>query len=47
MKDNPKDILDFLNGIPDKFDILEEGVDLQTQKEYLDYSHSFDLGELT
>lgn len=47
MKDNPEDIQNFLDGIPDKFDILEEGVDLQTQKEYLDYSHSFDLGELT
>ncbi|WP_373520808.1 hypothetical protein, partial [Aquiflexum sp.] len=47
MKDNPEDLQNFLDGIPDKFDILEEGVDLQTQKEYLDYSHSFDLGELT
>ncbi len=47
MKNNPKDIQNFLDGIPDKFDILEEGVDIQTQKDYLDYSHSFDLGELT
>jgi hypothetical protein len=47
MKDKHKDIQNFLDAIPDKFDILEEGVDLQTQKEYLDYSHSFDLGELT
>ncbi|WP_373521018.1 hypothetical protein [Aquiflexum sp.] len=47
MKEKYEDIQNFLDGIPDKFDILEEGVDFQTQKEYLDYSHSFDLGELT
>jgi len=47
MTNEQKDIPDFLNNLPDKFDILEEGVNIQTQKEYIDYSHSFDRGELT
>ncbi|MEJ7683093.1 MAG: hypothetical protein WKG06_35610 [Segetibacter sp.] len=33
--------------MPDKYDILEEGIDILTQKEYFDYSHTFDRGELT
>ena len=47
MDDKHKEIRKFLENIPDTFDILEQGVDNQTQKEYLDYSHSFDRGELT
>ena len=47
MIDNHKDIRDFLNNIPDQFVIMEEGINVQTQKEYIDYSHSFDRGELT
>lgn len=47
MTNKHEDIKEFLNGLPDTFDILEEGIDLQTQKEYLDYSLSFDRGELT
>lgn len=47
MIDKHKDLQDFLNNIPDKYDIMEEGIDVQTQKEYIDYSHSFDRGELT
>lgn len=47
MTDKHEDIKEFLNGLPDTFDILEEGIDIQTQKEYLNYSHSFDHGELT
>jgi len=42
-----EDIRKFLENIPDKFDILKEGIDVQTQKEYIDYSHTFDHGELT
>lgn len=47
MTDKHEDIRKFLNELPDTFDIMEEEIDLQTQKEYLDYSHSFDRGELT
>ena len=47
MTEKHEDIRKFLNALPDSFDILDEGVDIQTQKEYLDYSHSFDRGELT
>ncbi|MBK5194457.1 MAG: hypothetical protein JJE08_00270 [Proteiniphilum sp.] len=47
MTDRPEDIRKFLESIPDRYDILEEGIDIQTQKEYIDYSHSFDHGELT
>lgn len=47
MKNKHEDIREFLNNIPDKFDILEDGIDIQIQKEYLDYSHSFENCELT
>lgn len=47
MTDKHEDIREFLNNIPDKYDIMEEGIDVQTQKEYIDYSHTFDRGELT
>lgn len=47
MKDKDDDILKFLDSMPDKYDILEVGIDTQTQMEYLDYSHSFGHGELT
>ncbi len=47
MTDKHDDIKKFLDTLPDTFDILEVGIDIQTQKEYLDYSHSFDRGELT
>lgn len=47
MTDKHDEIREFLENLPDTFDILKEGIDFQTQKEYLDYSHSFDFGELT
>lgn len=47
MTDKHDDIREFLNNLPDKYDILEEGIDIQTQKEYIDHSHTFDRGELT
>ncbi len=47
MTGKQKDIQDFLENIPDQFHILEEGINIQTQKEYIDYSHSFDSGELS
>ena len=47
MTDKHKDIQKFLENIPDKFDILEEGISLETQKEYIDHSHTFDRGELS
>lgn len=37
----------FLESIPDTFDIFEEAIDVQTQMEYIEYSHSFGSGELT
>lgn len=37
----------FLLHQPEDLDILEEGIDFQTQLDYLEYSHSFDRGELT
>ncbi|HET6559895.1 MAG TPA: hypothetical protein VFG54_21390 [Prolixibacteraceae bacterium] len=37
----------FLLHHPEELDILEEGIDFQTQKDYLEYSHSFGRGELT
>lgn len=47
MTNKNKDIREFLKNIPDKYDIVEEGINIQTQKEYIDYSHSFTRGELT
>lgn len=47
MNDEHEDIEKFFNELPDTFDIMEEGIDLQTQNEYFGYSHSFDRGELT
>jgi hypothetical protein len=47
MTDKEEDIRKFLEGMPDHFDILKEGIDMKTTMEYLDYSHSFDHGELT
>lgn len=47
MIDKPDEIKKFLENIPDNFDILEEGIDIQIQKEYIYHSHTFDCGELT
>ncbi|MDP3913442.1 MAG: hypothetical protein Q8R96_06880 [Bacteroidota bacterium] len=47
MQDNPEDIQKFLENIPDQFNILEKGIDFKVQAEYVEYSHSFDRGELT
>ena len=47
MTDQHDDIRKFLNNLPEKYDILEDGIDVQTQKEYIDDSHTFDRSELT
>ncbi|MCF8307443.1 MAG: hypothetical protein K9I68_00390 [Bacteroidales bacterium] len=47
MTDEHEEIRQFLDSIPDNFQILEEGIDFDLQKKYLDYSHSFERGELT
>ncbi|HLN73648.1 MAG: hypothetical protein ACM3O8_00195 [Methylococcaceae bacterium] len=47
MTDKNDDIRKFSESMSIKYDILEEGIDIETQMEYLEYSHSFDLGELT
>ena len=47
MNDKDEDIRELLDNLPDKLDILEQRVDFQIQKEYIDYSHTFDRGELT
>ena len=46
MIDDDESIRAFLDSLPDIPEVLEEGIDIQTQEEYLDYSHSFDRGEL-
>jgi len=45
--DKHEDIRELLNALSDTFDILEESIDIHTQKEFIDYSHSFDRSELT
>ena len=47
MTDEEEEIQRILESIPDKFDVMEEGIDIQTQKEYIELSHSFGEGELT
>jgi hypothetical protein len=47
MTDKPDEIKKFLEDFPDKFDIIEEGIDIKIQKEYIEHSHTFDCGELT
>ncbi len=47
MTNQDDEIREFLENLPDTFNILEEGIDIQVLKEYLDYSHSFEPGELT
>jgi len=33
--------------MPDKFAVMEEGIDIETQEEYIELSHSYGEGELT
>jgi len=47
MTDDQEKIKQFLANIPEKFQIQEVGVSFEIQKEYLDYSHSFEHGTLT
>ena len=47
MKDEDEEIQRILSNMPDKFDIMDEGIDLQTQIEYVEQSHSFGEGDLT
>jgi hypothetical protein len=47
MTDDNDEIKRFLESIPDKFQILDEGINIELQKEYLDYSDSFGHGQIT
>ena len=37
----------YLLNHPEEFDILEEPIDYQTQSDYIEYSDTFERGELT
>jgi len=47
MKNDHDLIKKFLENIPEKFQIHEEGIKIEIQKEYLEYSESFERGTLT
>ncbi len=47
MSDEQQEIRRFLERLPDTFSLLEAGIDLEIQKEYVEYSHRFGRGELT
>ena len=47
MNDELLDIQNFLDGLPDKYNILEQGIDIQIQQEYISHSTIFEQGELT
>ena len=40
------EIREFIHTRPDEYNILEEGIDIQTQEEYINYSDSFERCEL-
>ncbi len=46
-KDKQEAIRKFLDAMPDTFGIMKEGIDMQTQLKYLQYSDSFGYGELS
>lgn len=47
MNDELLDIQFFLDSLPDKYNILGAGIDIQIQQEYINHSDTFDRGELT
>lgn len=47
MKDKDEEIQKILANMSEQFDIMDEGIDIQTQIEYMEVSHSFSEGELT
>lgn len=47
MTDSAENIEEFFANMPEEFNMLEEGIDIQTQMEYVTHSHSFEYGELT
>jgi len=47
MSDTHDNIQEFLASLPQRLVMLEEGIDLKTLKEYLEYSHSFERGKLS
>ncbi len=47
MENEQEQIRKFLDSIPEKFQVHEEGVKMEIQKEYLDYSESFGHGVLS
>lgn len=47
MTGKEEEIRKFIHNLPDEYDILEEGIDVQIQEEYINYSDSFERGELT
>lgn len=46
MEESSDEIKRFLDSLPERLKVIEEGIDWSIQKEYLDYSHSFERGEL-
>jgi hypothetical protein len=47
MIDENENESEYLLNHPEELDILEEAIDFQTQKDYIEYSDTFDRGELT
>ena len=47
MKKSDKNLKKMLESIPENFDIMQDGIDIETLKEYSGYSHSFDKGKLS
>ena len=47
MEKSDENLKKMLESIPENFEILQEGIDIETLKEYSGYSHSFDKGKLS
>lgn len=47
MKNNQDEIQSFLKNVPKTFEMMDEPISLEIQKEYIEYSHSFEYGEIS
>ena len=47
MKNDQNEIQSFLKNLPDTFEMMDEPISLEVQKEYIEYSHSFGYGEIS
>lgn len=47
MRNTDEEIRQFLDNIPDRFEVLTQGISPDVHKEYIEYSESFGMGDLS